>query len=84
MELPSHISKRKTKATRIDLNLSTTIGVLKEQLEDFPDDTIIEEDWDPYTGGLTYYYVTVNSEESDEDYYRRILNYVKRKEQSQK
>jgi hypothetical protein len=83
MEIPKNVLKRKIREYSPYLNMSCTVGELKKQLENLPDDLEIQADYGYYEGDNTSFYVTIKSEETDEDYNNRIESYVKRTEKLQ-
>lgn len=83
MKIPKNVLKRKIRDCTEYLNMWCTVGELKKQLENLPDDLVIQADYGYYEGDTTSFYVTIKSEESDEDYNHRISTYVKRKEKLQ-
>lgn len=80
IKIPKNVLKRKIRENIRYIDLYNTLGDLKKSIEGIPDNVKIEWDYGYYESDSGSYYVTLESEESDEDYNDRIENYVKRKQ----
>lgn len=84
INIPKNVLKRKVREHRVYLDMCTSVGELKNLLKDIPDDHEIEVDYGYYEGDFTSFYVTIKSEELDQEYQDRIDAYVIRKEKKNK